>query len=389
MRQVIHWHYDWHRGGRGITLWPYCRPRNHLMPSPEASNQFARSVLEWFDQHGRKDLPWQHDTSPYRVWLSEIMLQQTQVKTVIPYFERFVAAFPDVQSLAGAPQDEVLHLWTGLGYYARARNLHKAAQWVANERDGVFHDTVEGLCELPGVGRSTAGAIVSIAFGQRASILDGNVKRVLARYHAVEGWPGQSAVHKRLWDIAEQYTPTKRCNDYTQAMMDLGATLCTRSAPACDRCPLAESCEARASNDQLNYPGKKPRKTLPVKATHFLIVRSGEGEIWLEKRPPQGIWGGLWCFPEVDAAETGVKRCLDMWGAEPASTQTWPEFRHTFSHYHLDITPVVIDLAITPHGVMEASLQLWYNVRQPPLIGLAAPVAALLEKLASESPQTE
>ena len=350
------------------------------MPKPEV---FAKRVLKWFDLHGRKDLPWQHDTSPYRVWVSEIMLQQTQVKTVIPYFERFMVSFPDVQSLAGAPEDEVLHLWTGLGYYARARNLHKAAQQVAGELGGKFPDTIEALCDLPGIGRSTAGAIVSIALGERASILDGNVKRVLARYHRVEGWPGQSRVHNRLWEVADQYTPSQRCADYTQAMMDLGATLCTRSAPACDICPLASGCEARARGDQLKYPGKKPRKTLPVKATHFLIVRSREGDIWLEKRPSSGIWGGLWCFPEIDGPETGNTRCLDLWGAAPASIEVQQDFRHTFSHYHLDITPVVVELGSNPQAVMEDTRQLWYNVRQPPQIGLAAPVASLLEQWAN------
>jgi A/G-specific adenine glycosylase len=355
------------------------------MPRPAP---FHQRVLDWFDAHGRKDLPWQRDTSPYRVWVSEIMLQQTQVRTVVPYFERFMAALPDVQALAHAPEDEVLHLWTGLGYYARARNLHKAAKRVANELQGEFPATLEGLCELPGVGRSTAGAILSIACGQRASILDGNVKRVLARYHRVEGWPGQSAVHQRLWDIAEQYTPTQRCADYTQAMMDLGATLCTRSSPACHICPLAMDCEALAHSDQRNYPGKKPRKVMPVKATHFLIVRSSEGEIWLEKRPPSGIWGGLWCFPEVDTPETGSQRCLDLWGFEPSRLEIQAGFRHTFSHYHLDITPVVVELDVAPHAVMEASGQLWYNLRQPPQIGLAAPVAALLEQLAGPGTQT-
>jgi A/G-specific adenine glycosylase len=347
------------------------------------SQAFSKRVLDWFDQHGRKDLPWQSDTSPYRVWLSEIMLQQTQVKTVIPYFERFTGTFPDVHSLAAAPQDEVLHLWTGLGYYARARNLHKAAKTVADELDGNFPNTVEGLCELPGIGRSTAGAIVSIAFGQRASILDGNVKRVLARYHRVEGWPGKSAVHDRLWEIAEKYTPTKRCNDYTQAMMDLGATLCTRSSPTCDSCPLVASCEAKAHGDQTSFPGKKPRKVMPVKDTHFLIVRGSDGEIWLEKRPGSGIWGGLWCFPEIESPGDSLQHCLDLWGAEPASIEALPEFRHTFSHYHLDITPVVVDLNTAPLAVMEADRQLWYNVRQPPQIGLAAPVAALLKQLAA------
>ncbi len=355
------------------------------MPSPAP---FHQRILDWFDAHGRKDLPWQRDTSPYRVWVSEIMLQQTQVKTVIPYFERFMTAFPDVQTLAHAPEDEVLHRWTGLGYYARARNLHKAARLVANELRGQFPDTLKGLCELPGVGRSTAGAILSIAFEQRASILDGNVKRVLARYHRVEGWPAQSAVHQRLWDIAEHYTPTTRCADYTQAMMDLGATLCTRSKPACGSCPLATDCQALAHGDQRNYPGKKPRKVLPVKSTHFLIVRSGEGEIWLEKRPSSGIWGGLWCFPEIATPEAGSQRCLDVWGCEPARVEIQAGFRHTFSHYHLDITPVVVELNVTPHAVMEASRQLWYNLRQPPQIGLAAPVAALLEKLAGFDTQT-
>ncbi|MCB1690981.1 MAG: A/G-specific adenine glycosylase [Halioglobus sp.] len=353
------------------------------MPSPKT---FAQRVLIWFDQHGRKDLPWQRDTSPYRVWVSEIMLQQTQVKTVIPYFERFMAAFPDVQALAQAPEDEVLHLWTGLGYYARARNLHKAAKQVANE--GQFPDTLDGLCDLPGVGRSTAGAILSIAFGQRASILDGNVKRVLARYHRVGGWPGQSAVHQQLWEIAEQHTPQKRCADYTQAMMDLGATLCTRSSPDCGRCPLAADCEASAHGDQRNYPGRKPRKVLPVKSTHFLIVRSSADEIWLEKRPASGIWGGLWCFPEIDGPDAGRTQCLDLWGNEPATMEVRPAFRHTFSHYHLDITPVVVELNIVPVAVMEAAGQLWYKLRQPPQIGLAAPVASLLAQLAAPNSRT-
>ena len=353
------------------------------MPSP---TPFHERVLDWFDRHGRKDLPWQRDTSPYRVWVSEIMLQQTQVKTVIPYFERFMATFPNVQALANAPEDAVLHLWTGLGYYARARNLHRAAKQVAGAGKGTFPDTIEGLCELPGVGRSTAGAILSIAGGQRASILDGNVKRVLARFHRVAGWPGESAVHQALWEIAERHTPFERCADYTQAMMDLGATLCTRAAPACERCPLAADCAALAHGDQRNYPGKKPRKALPVKSTHFLIVRSSEGDVWLEKRPASGIWGGLWCFPEIDAPESGQQRCLDLWGAAPARVEVQAGFRHTFSHYHLDITPVVVELDVAPQAVMEASRQLWYNLRQPPQIGLAAPVASLLETFARAAP---
>lgn len=350
---------------------------------------FSQRVLAWFDDHGRKDLPWQRDTSPYRVWLSEIMLQQTQVKTVIPYYERFTEAFPDVHALAAAPQDEVLHLWTGLGYYARARNLHKAAKKVSEELGGEFPDTVDGLCELPGVGRSTAGAIVSIAFQQRASILDGNVKRVLARYHRVEGWPGQTPVHNRLWEIAEHYTPHERCPDYTQAMMDLGATLCTRSAPACTACPLTEDCEARAAGDPLAYPGKKPKKALPVKSTHFLIARAPSGELCLEQRPATGIWGGLWCFPEIDSEATARDHSIDRWGKAPKALSTLPAFRHTFSHYHLDITPVLVELEDAPTGVVEGSAQLWYNVRKPAQVGLAAPVAKLLQAVSERTEQTE
>ena len=342
---------------------------------------FHERVLTWFDAHGRKDLPWQRGISPYRVWVSEIMLQQTQVKTVIPYFERFMAAFPDVHALAAASEDEVLHLWTGLGYYARARNLHKAAKTVALELAGEFPATLEGLEALPGIGRSTAGAILSIAFQQRASILDGNVKRVLARYHRVDGWPGKTSVHQQLWDIAERYTPTDRCADYTQAMMDLGATLCTRSKPACGVCPLTDDCAARAAGDQSAYPGKKPRKVLPVQSTHFLIAQNPEGALWLEKRPSSGIWGGLWCFPEVTCEQQAIEHCLDRWQLAPEGITRLAEFRHTFSHYHLDITPVIVTLPAHAEAVMDGDDCLWYNVHRAPQIGLAAPVARLLETL--------
>lgn len=345
-------------------------------------NAFATRVLRWFDLHGRRDLPWQRDISPYRVWVSEIMLQQTQVKTVIPFFGRFMAAFPTVEDLAAAPEDDVLHHWTGLGYYARARNLHRAAQRVVDELEGRFPETLEGLEALSGVGRSSAGAILSIAFGRRASILDGNVKRVLARYGRVAGWPGEGAVLRRLWEMAEEFTPEARCGDYTQAMMDLGATVCTRTRPACERCPLAEGCAALAHGNAQDYPGKKPRRALPVKATHFLIARDPGGAVWLEKRPAPGIWGGLWCFPEARSFDECAARCLDLWQAEPSALTEWPAFRHTFTHYHLDITPVVAQLARAPAGIMEAPGQLWYNRADAPRIGLAAPVAALLDRLA-------
>lgn len=354
------------------------------MPARKISTQdVAGRVLDWFDHSGRKDLPWQRDTSPYRVWVSEIMLQQTQVKTVIPYFERFMQALPTVAALAAATEDEVLHLWTGLGYYARGRNLHRAAQQVCAELGGRFPDTVEGLCALPGIGRSTAGAIISIAFGRRAVILDGNVKRVLARYGAIPGWPGQAAVHEQLWRVADQYTPAGRCGEYSQAMMDLGATLCTRAKPACERCPLAADCEALAQGEPQSFPGRKPRKTLPVKSTSFLMASTSNGDIWLERRPGAGIWGGLWCFPELDDAARAADWCIDRWGVAPDSIEVWPEFRHTFSHYHLDIRPVRVILPGLPAAVMEAPDQLWYNRGLPAAVGLAAPVASLLARLGS------
>ena len=351
------------------------------MPPPAS---FAQRVLDWFEHCGRKDLPWQHDIGPYRVWISEIMLQQTQVKTVIPYFLRFMETFPTVEALAAADEDRVLHLWTGLGYYARARNMHKAARTVCDELAGKFPDTVDALCELPGIGRSTAGAIRSIAFSQPATILDGNVKRVLARHNAVGGWPGTASVHSQLWDIADLHTPTQRTGAYSQAMMDLGATVCTRSSPQCPNCPVKSDCKAFAAGETALYPGKKPRKTLPVKSTIFLMISSPDGDVWLEKRPPTGIWGGLWCFPEVTGPEEATLICLDQWGVEPVNTVHWQAFRHTFSHYHLDIAPLQLTLPNNPESVMDASRQLWYNMRKPPEIGLAAPVATLLEKHRSQ-----
>lgn len=350
------------------------------------SNDFSQSVLTWFDQHGRKHLPWQQGITPYRVWLSEIMLQQTQVATVIPYFERFTARFPDVQSLAAAPIDDVLHLWTGLGYYARARNLHRCAQTVVREHGGEFPNTVAALCELTGIGRSTAGAIVSIAHKKQAAILDGNVKRVLARHQAIEGWPGQSDTLKKLWQCAEQYTPKKRTNHYTQAMMDLGATVCTRSKPACDRCPLTTTCLARAQGTASAYPGKKPKKILPVKTVQLLMLRNPAGDILLQQRPSQGIWGGLWSFPEIALGVDAKSYAQDNFG-KIIGQEVWESYRHTFSHYHLDITPVLLQLKKEPNRISESQQSLWYNLHQPGTIGLAAPVKKLLEKLAAFDPR--
>jgi len=346
--------------------------------------RFQQRVLDWFHQHGRKHLPWQQQISPYRVWLSEIMLQQTQVATVIPYFERFIQRFPTLNDLAQAPIDEVLSLWTGLGYYARARNLHKCAQVVVLEHKGQFPQSVDALTELPGIGRSTAGAIASISMGINAAILDGNVKRVLARHYAVAGWPGITKVHDELWQIAEALTPEKDCNHYTQAMMDLGATLCTRSKPRCGDCPLIKTCVAYAQGNPADYPGKKPKAEKPIKQTVMLLVTDSDGKILLQQRPPNGIWGGLWSFPEIavdNAAElnTVLKRVAP---GIKTQVENWAGFRHTFSHYHLDIQPKWVQLKSSPSVVMEPNYR-WLEVDETNTLGLAAPVVKLLKQLAT------
>ena len=356
---------------------------------PHQHTNFSKRVLSWYRRSGRTNLPWQKDINPYRVWVSEIMLQQTQVATVIPYFDRFMATFPTVDVLAGADDDQVLHLWTGLGYYARARNLYKAAKMVCDEMGGQFPSDLETLCTLPGIGRSTAGAIRSIAFGKEAAILDGNVKRVLARHKAIAGWPGQAAVLKQLWALAENLTPSSEVADYSQAMMDLGATLCTRTNPECEKCPLNADCQALEQGEPLSYPAKKPRKIMPVKSATLLMIYAQNGDIWLEKRPSSGIWGGLWCFPELHEHTDAAHWCVDQWGTAPEASEYWPPFRHTFSHYHLDIQPLLLTLPTTPKTVMEDQGKLWYNRRQAPKIGLAAPVASLLSKLAEGSHQME
>jgi A/G-specific adenine glycosylase len=346
------------------------------------SKNFSDRVLQWYAQHGRKDLPWQMDRTPYRVWVSEVMLQQTQVATVIPYFERFMARFPDVISLANADIDEVLHLWSGLGYYARGRNLHKAACKVRDEHAGVFPENFDAVQGLPGVGRSTAGAILALACDQRHAILDGNVKRVLARFHAVAGWPGESSVLEQLWTCAERYTPTKCVADYTQAMMDLGATLCTRTRPRCGDCPLVADCQAHATGREREYPGSKPRRVLPVRATHMLLVRNAQGEVLLQQRPPSGIWGGLWSLPEIDSATVAEDWCRQHLGMTIRRLESWPALRHTFSHFHLDITPLLIELGKNrAQSVLEGQATVWYNTRSEDPRGLAAPVKRLLERL--------
>ena len=307
------------------------------------------------------------------------MLQQTQVATVIPYYQRFISAFPDLCDLARASQDQVLAQWSGLGYYSRARNLHKAARIVAAEHGGEFPSDFDTVVALPGIGPSTAGAILAQAMQQRYAILDGNVKRVLSRYHAVEGWPGQSTVHKQLWQFAEQHTPQHRVDDYTQAIMDLGATLCTRSSPRCSECPLKIDCTAYAQGQVSRYPASRPKKQLPVKAARLLILNDREsGRILLEKRPPSGIWGGLWSLPEADLDERVEQVCLHRWGVEVLDSEDCEAFRHTFSHYHFDITPCRIRVQPGAASVKEQDDIIWCRSDEAEKHALAAPVARII-----------
>jgi A/G-specific adenine glycosylase len=344
---------------------------------------FAERIIAWYDLHGRKSLPWQINKTPYRVWVSEIMLQQTQVATVIPYYQKFIARFPNLVDLANAHQDEVLHLWTGLGYYARARNLHKAAQHIRDAFNGEFPAQFDDVVALSGIGKSTAGAVLSLSLGQHHPILDGNVKRVLARHGAIEGWPGQKIVEQQLWQLTEKLTPSKDVEKFNQAMMDIGSSVCTRSKPNCAACPVAIDCVAQRTGLQSQYPGKKPKKVTPEKSAFMLVIvdRSDDSvKIQLIQRPPAGIWGGLWCFPQFEH-----KVELDDYLTQhnlTESEQGLAGFRHTFSHFHLDIQPVLVelstDLAI---GVMEQSSSLWYNIQQPAKVGLAAATERILANL--------
>lgn len=340
---------------------------------------FSEAILKWFDRHGRKDLPWQQDINPYRVWVSEIMLQQTQVGTVIPYYEKFMASFPTVNSLATADEDKVLQHWSGLGYYARARNLHKTAQLVHREYQGEFPESVEQLTQLPGIGRSTAGAIFCISMAGRAPILDGNVKRVLARYHAVEGWTGQTKTQKLLWQYAERYTPTARIADYTQAIMDLGATLCTRSNPQCQRCPLKSTCEAYATDRVSEFPNAKPKKSIPTRHAYFILLKNNEGEILLEKRPPQGIWGGLWSLPQHEDKTEIIQQLEQTLGCGIEETLAAKSRRHTFSHFHLEMQPIHALINSRVQQVTEPNRWRWYNTEEIDQVGLAAPIKSILK----------
>lgn len=342
------------------------------------NRQFSDRVLAWFDANGRKDLPWQRDRNAYRVWISEIMLQQTQVATVMPYFLRFMQRFPDVTALANAPIDDVLQHWSGLGYYARARNLHKAAGMIRDDYGGVFPSAFDDVQALPGIGRSTAGAILAQALEQRHPILDGNVKRVLARYFAVDGWPGENSVAAVLWEHAETLTPHARIADYTQAMMDLGALICRRGKPLCGQCPVAENCRAHADARVNELPASKPKRQLPVKDVQMLLITNDVGEFLLERRPPSGIWGGLLGFPEIAPDEHPVQWAQQTLG-DIDVIESWDVLRHTFSHFHLNIKPVIARAGTLKPQVMSGDRWLWFDPHAS-TGGLAAPVKKLMRR---------
>lgn len=344
-------------------------------------NDFSKRILKWFDVSGRHDLPWQIDPSPYRVWVSEIMLQQTQVKTVVPYYQVFMKQFPNVKRLARAELDDVLHLWSGLGYYARARNLHKAAIKIITEYKGQFPCDIESVIQLPGIGRSTAGAILSLSMKQRYPILDGNVKRVLTRHRGIEGWPGEKKIEDQLWQLAEELIPARQVADYTQAVMDLGATVCTRSRPACSECPVMQDCFAYQHNKQSVLPSRRIKKSLPVKKAIFTIIKNQKGEVLLEKRPPVGIWGGLWSLPECPIDENITTWIENQFGVRVSELEEKNNLRHTFSHFHLDILPVQVTLNSISSVIKDNDEIYWYKPENNLRMGIATPVAKLLQDL--------
>ena len=328
---------------------------------------FSVPLLNWFDKHGRKDLPWQHPRSAYRVWVSEIMLQQTQVKTVIPYFNRFLSRFPDICTLALASEDDVLAHWSGLGYYSRARNLHKTAIIIHTAFKGEFPEELQQLIQLPGIGPSTAAAIASLVFNKQTAILDGNVKRVLSRYFLIGGLLQQTIHQKHLWQLANQCMPDKRCADYTQAIMDLGATCCTSKHPNCTNCPLEATCLANKNNEVANYPHKKPKKILPTKHQQFLLIHTTDD-----------LWGGLWCLPNIEGMSscptTHVHKTYKL---DTQNTQELMVIKHSFSHFHLHIKA----LSMQTNPVQNTRLKLsgrWFSQDDLITLGLAKPVSDIL-----------
>ncbi|MGH8147544.1 MAG: A/G-specific adenine glycosylase [Rhodanobacteraceae bacterium] len=339
---------------------------------------FARRLLDWYGQHGRHDLPWQHPRTPYRVWVSEVMLQQTQVATVLPYFERFMAALPDLPALAAAEEDRVLALWSGLGYYRRARHLHAAARLCIALHQSELPRDFEALAALPGIGRSTAGAILALGDGQRHAILDGNVKRVLARYHSVHGWPGDRAVANALWGHAEVHTPTTRLADYTQAIMDLGATVCVRSNPRCEACPQARDCIARRDGLTADLPTRRPKRMLPEKQTVFIVLRDHDNRVLLQRRPPSGVWPGLWSLPEASDEHAAHELAARLAGLDGDAGEALPEITHTFTHFRLRAVPHEWRSVEPLSAIADSTDSRWCSHADIATLGLPAPVRKLL-----------
>lgn len=338
---------------------------------------FSLPLLNWFDKYGRKNLPWQHPRSPYRVWVSEIMLQQTQVQTVIPYFERFIATFSELVHLAEAAEDQVLAHWSGLGYYSRARNLHKTAKIIHENYNDRFPSDVALLTDLPGIGPSTAAAIASQAFGLPCAILDANVKRVLSRYFMPEGLPGSSNAVKKLWQYAQACMPTTNCADYTQAIMDLGATCCRNKNPDCQSCPLQKTCLAFSNNEVNNYPVKKIKKVRPLKEQQFILFYNEDKQIYLEKRPPTGIWGGLWCLPSLEKNQQPKAGTHEFPTFDFQDRKAIMDLKHSFSHFRLHIEAIAVKAAPSSDVVRETKGK-WFSVEELPNVGLARPVQTII-----------
>ena len=341
--------------------------------------RFATRLSAWQKAHGRHDLPWQRTRDPYRIWLSEIMLQQTQVARVIPYYERFLDAFPDVRVLAAAPEDRVLEHWSGLGYYRRAHHLQAAAKAIVAAHAGAFPRDVETLATLPGIGRTTAAAIAVFAFGARAAILDGNVKRVLARHRGIAGFPGTAKVEAELWRVSLSLLPESGVETYTQALMDLGATVCTRTVPRCDACPVARDCTARVEGRIAELPSRRPKKALPQRALRVLVIERA-GTILFEKRPAVGIWGGLWSLPEVPVDVDVVAHCRTRFAARIAAGEELTPIDHAFTHYRLTILPQRVAVQSWPHRA-ESPKHVWLTREDALAAALPAPIRKLLRGL--------
>jgi A/G-specific adenine glycosylase len=341
---------------------------------------FSERLIRWHKRHGRHDLPWQNTSDPYRVWLSEIMLQQTQVATVIPYYLRFLERFPQLADLAAAPVEEVMALWSGLGYYARARNLHAAARVVMAQHGGNFPRDPTVIAQLPGIGRSTANSIATFCFGAHAPILDGNVKRVLCRAFGIEGFPGSGPVEKRLWSFAEELMPKRHGAIYNQAQMDLGAMVCTRSKPRCDGCPLSDACIARATGRAAELPQAKPRREVPLRHATLLVLLDGD-RVLLETRPPTGIWGGLQSLPELPEGADAQEWTEQHFACRVVAVSPAPTLVHAFSHFRLHITPLRMRVETSPHA-MEAGQQ-WLALDALDAAALPAPIRRILEQIGS------